>query len=387
MVSRVTLAVEGLMPERFLNKAVEEGARIASAHRKDGRLLVLTLDPRSAGIVRALAERYSMACKTLSVTGIRAVFEFLRRRPTIIAAYAAMLVCLALFLSRIWIIEVRDLGGGVSAQVYETLHRAKVSPGIAASGVDTRLLSLELAALDGVSYASVARKGVTLTVEIAGEKAVPDVYDYARVRDLVAACDGIVSSVNVKSGTAMVKTGDLVRRGQVLISGEERVSKDETRAVGALGSVTARIWCEGNAEGRLTYAAKEYTGRKSVSKRICLLGLTLNIARAEEYQAFDHATERVYVGGLFLPLTVERVVYTEYIPRTVKADRAALEGELADGAITAAEDKIAKLAPENAEIIDKWIDFSMIDTDTLSARAVIEYTADIAVTRQYLEEN
>ena len=48
---------------------------------------------------------------------------------------------------------------------------------------------------------------------------------------------------------------------------------------------------------------------------------------------------------------------------------------------------MAKKAPENAEIIDKWTDFSMIDTDTLRARAVIEYTADIAVTRQYLEDN
>ena len=75
------------------------------------------------------------------------------------------------------------------------------------------------------------------------------------------------------------------------------------------------------------------------------------------------------------------------LPRSVQADISDIENHLAERAIAAAEANMAQMNMENTEIIDKWIDFSIIDTYTLNARAVIEFAADIAVTRQYLEDN
>ncbi len=43
-------------------------------------------------------------------------------------------------------------------------------------------------------------------------------------------------------------------------------------------------------------------------------------------------------------------------------------------------------ALENAEIIDKWTDFSMIIEESIRARAVLEVSAEIAVSRGNLEE-
>ena len=387
MASRITLVIEVIMPEKFINKALDGGAHIISARRTGRRTLTLVLDSRSAAQVRALAERYSLKCGTSRITGVQRFTDYLRTRPTVLAAYGVLIACLALFLSRIWIVEMRDLGGGLPAQAEVILREAGVRTGAAAAGIDLSLLSLELSALKGVSYASAAREGVALVIEIAGEDAAPELYDISYARDLVAACDGIISGVNVKSGTAMVKPGDTVRRGQVLICGEERVTKEGTHPVGALGSVNARIWCEGTAEGSMTRSVKDYTGRSSASTQISLFGLSVNLTRADSYAAWDEETELIPVCGLFLPLNIRRTIYREYVPRRVELDRAALEASLTQTAIAAAEAEMAKKAPENAEIIDKWTDFSMIDTDTLRARAVIEYTADIAVTRQYLEDN
>jgi similar to stage IV sporulation protein len=375
------------MPEKFLNKALDGGARIYSARRIDRRTLVLVLDSRSASLVRAMAERFSLKCDTRRIAGLQNLVDYLRLRPTVLAAFGVLMACLALFLSRIWIVEVRDLGGGIPEQAQAALEKAGVRTGAAAAAIDLPLLALELSALEGVSYASAAREGVALVVEIAGEDAAPELYDISRARDLVAACDGIISGVNVKSGTAMVKPGDTVRRGQVLISGEERITNEETHPVGALGSVTARIWCEGSAEGPVTCSVKDYTGRASASTQLSLFDLSIPLTRADSYGAWDEETELIPVGGLFLPLNIRRTTYREYVPRTVELDRAALEASLTQAAIASAEAKMAENAPENADIIDKWTDFSMIDTDTLRARAVIEYTADIAVTRQYLEDN
>ena len=67
-------------------------------------------------------------------------------------------------------------------------------------------------------------------------------------RDLVAACDGVIVSVNAQSGEAAVEAGDTVRKGDVLIRGEERAGAEETRGISARGEVVARTWVEAEAD-------------------------------------------------------------------------------------------------------------------------------------------
>ena len=62
-----------------------------------------------------------------------------------------------------------------------------------------------------------------------------------------------------------------------------------------------------------------------------------------------------------------------------------LKSAVGAAALAAAHAQMQQKAPENAEIIDHWTDFGIIESDILNARAVIEAEAEIAVTRGYLE--
>lgn len=66
---------------------------------------------------------------------------------------------------------------------------------------------------------------------------------------MVAARDGIVDSIRTKAGTALVQPGDVVRKGQILIRGEERTGSG-VRAVSARGVVMgARVGRGGGSHG------------------------------------------------------------------------------------------------------------------------------------------
>ena len=386
MIDRITLELEGLMLDRLLSKALSEGAQFAHVARLTRRRITVACAPRSARILRGLAEKYHFDCRVASLGGASALWARAKARATAAAAFGVALALSALYLSRVWIIDVRLIRGAEAPTgVEDALADSGVAVGASVLDIDTELAALRLNALEGCAHASVEREGVVIVAEIACEEPSPGLYDISCARDLVALCDGVITSVNVKSGTAMVRPGDTVRRGQVLIAGEERATKEATVSVGALGSVTARIWREGEAQDFIYALEKRYTGRESVSLRLSVPWYSHPMESGEEFTMHDAEISREYIGGLFVPMYIEREVRREYELNPTERDQQALRAALEEQALSAALAEAEENAPENAEIIDKWTDFSMIESDVLHARTVIELEAEIAVTRGYLE--
>lgn len=386
MVDRVIVHIEGLMLEKLIERALEAGAVLTEIHRLSRRELLLAAPHKSAEIVKALCARYGIRCEVRKETGKPACVRYIKRRITL---PLALLVCAFVtfsFLSRVWIVDVRVMDGGTPSEaVYETLLAHGAIEGADASEIDTELLSLALTALSGYSYASVAQEGIALVVELAEERDAPDLFDIGYARDLVASCDCVITSVDVKAGTAKIKPGDIVRRGQVLISGHEMVSREDAHSVGALGTVTARVWVTGEAQERVFDTVHTYTGRTSVSSKVTLFDWSIDLIEGADYGMCDKDVERLPVGGLFLPLVIERTTRREYTKETVPRDEAMVAALLSDTALADAEVERATQGFENAEIIDKWTEFSMIDTDTMHARVVLELRAEVQVTRDELE--
>ena len=137
------------------------------------------------------------------------------------------------------------------------------------------------------------------------------------------------------SGRAVVKRGDTVRAGDLLIAGEERVSNDDSSVpVRAIGVVTGRVWYEGRAEINLSDIELKRTGRESVRRVMRLWDYEFEISKGEEFTLCDREITRQ-------------------------------TGENA-------RQNAVKKCPDNAFVIDKWTEYSIIEGDTIEARYVIE---------------
>ena len=273
----VRLRVEGLMLERLLERAIQEGARFRAVEPQEDHVMTIDADPHSAAIVQALCERFSMPCTVVARRGRDAMARRLRERATALAGVVVCLMALSAFFGRVWIVDVELTGerDASVAPIEQALSEMGVQPGVAKSEVDADRIESALAASSpDFSFVGVRLQGVRLLVEVAPAVAAPEVYQVDAGRDLVAACDGVVLSVNVETGVACVEPGDTVVRGQVLIRGEERVSSEETRGVAALGSVVARTWTTATASAPLTRTYTERTGRSATSSELCLMGFS-----------------------------------------------------------------------------------------------------------------
>ena len=227
-------------------------------------------------------------------------------------------------------------------------------------------------------------QGVRLLIEAVPEAPAPPLYDVNAARDLVCARDGIVTSAVVRSGALCVKPGDAVRRGQVLIRGEEQATPEETRPIAALGEVVVRSWYTGEARLPLTQAVTADTGRRSTGARLSLLGLEWPIAQAAVYPSQRVTREYLPIGGLFVPLEIERVTHTEVRRQVEKLDEQVLRSRASALALADAQSTLRREGPARYTPGESWVDYSRSD-GCLVARAVIEIQSDAAVTREALQ--
>jgi len=386
----VQLEIEGSLLERLIAQAMARGATFARLRRTGARRICVLCDEGSAEVLLSLCRRYGLNCRVLRRGGKPELIRRMRVRWTLLLGVLLCCLICALFLSRLWIIDVSftgpraDLGDAEAIRAF--LEAEGVSAGMLRGGVDADILQKRIMAGAGeYSYVGVRLQGVRLHVEAAPEVPSPELYRREYARDIVAARDGVVMAVNAKSGTPCVKPGDTVRRGQTLIRGEEAMAKDAETGeeimtpVAALGEVIARSWYEGSAVGSLETDVTRRTGRTGREAELRMLGFSLPMLEGESFAQEEVEEEILPVVGLFLPLEILRSTHYETAAERLRLDPAQLEEKLLPVAQAEARMKIAgdgiSAAPSAG-----WTD-SLLTDSILHVRAVYEITGDIATTR------
>jgi len=369
------IALRCAMPEKFIEKACAEEINVMEARRSGDGVLLLRVRGRDAGRLVSLAQRYS-----LRIVSDRAVGRDIGRIIRGALPFAAgFLMCMALFLplsGRIWRIDVRCYAGGEISGVHAAVEETKTE--IGGTFPDCDMLSRQLESLcPGFAHISVKRDGVVLLVEAYRETDAPGLYDVKAARDLIAKYDAVVEKIVVLSGRAAVQPGDVVKKGQALILGEEKATDETTRGVRALGDVTGYIWVHAEEQAGLLQEISVPTGQERMRARLSLPGLTLPIRQADDFARQEKTQERIPVGGLLFPMHIERERLRETRTETVFADESALRAALEASAMAEAMSKL----PENAQIIDKWTDYSMMEGDRLTVRVCLQASVPIAVSR------
>ncbi len=171
--------------------------------------------------LRKIFAIFPRSCYTVNVigpAGLSRAALWIGKRAALAAAAAAFV--LLSFLADLFVLRVRFEGSGsyYAAQALPLLREAGVYPFRLYGRESAARAERALAALPSVSFCALQKEGpvLTVTLEVSGQ-APPSVREEA----LVSPADGVVESLTVLRGRALVAEGEAVRAGQVLAAGEE----------------------------------------------------------------------------------------------------------------------------------------------------------------------
>ena len=254
-------------------------------------------------------------CYNYSVKSPSVAKTLLLRLPLVVAVAlcAVAVFCSNLF---VWRIDVDGADGARLAEVLSVAAECGARAGVPKAFVNTDDVTAALRSSEGISSASVSMHGNVLKISVltSDEPQPPD----PSGEYIVSGYDGVITRIIVESGTPVVAVGDVVKRGDLLVTGDVYSTLDGT-LIGQTevrGSVYARVTMGYSYPVRSTSTLVK-TGNTYVSTALSLFGLTIG-GGEPPFELYESETT---VGRLFpLPIAVTRTEYREI-------SAAAAEGE------------------------------------------------------------
>ena len=371
----MTVTIRGLNLEKLLREAQQSGVALACVRRVGEREAEAKVPLKDRKKLRLLCETYGWEMEEKRAGAVLCAARFFRRRKMLVPGLA--LGIFLLFLSSGLVLRINIEGAKeYAAEVKRLLAQEGVYAGAMKRRISFDHLREEiLLRLPGVSYAGIRYDGSVLGIECRLAREGENVLKQGSGLDLVAAQSGIVTRIAASSGTPMVRAGDAVRAGQVLVRGEERSEKGTSVPVRAQAQVFARVWAQGEARTSLYESRVQETGNTRTRVSIHTPWFSRVLCDCEPFSSQESEVISRMVIDLFIPLEKR----TEILRETVVTRRRKDSADAASTAQGAAEKLAKKQLPAGALILDKWVDYSMIDNEFLYASVVLEYERDIAV--------
>jgi similar to stage IV sporulation protein len=318
----VTIEASGFNVERLVNMAARKGIYLWDLTRTDKgvRMNVSVKGYKAlADCVRKTKVRVNIRQKS----GLPFLLHKYRKRRVLLGGVVFCALLLYVLSCFVWLIDIKGNDRVSRDDIVAFCAGEGLQIGAFKYKIDNRKIKTGLMDRFGdISWMDVSIKGTRAIIQVAETIPAPEIVDKTTPCDIIAAKDGLITGIVTGAGTPKVKQNDVVKAGDVLVSGLVQHPTDEggfiSKSVHAYAEVWAKMYTQINFEVPLSYDVKEYTGKESTQYSISAFGHMLTFFRfGPEYSDYEKITElnQLNFGDNYpLPIIIYRHTFREFVP-------------------------------------------------------------------------
>lgn len=369
----VIVELKTIHPEKFLNLATKNGIRVWDIIRIDYTTIEFKTNIEDFKRLKHISKKVRAKIKIKRKKGSVFLINKLFRRKLFILGIIIFLATIYFLSNLVWVINIYGNKKITNEKILETLYNRGVKIGSKKSNLNLRQLEDVIKKeLGEVSIVNMSFDGVKLNVEIVERTMPPNIITYEQPSDIVAQKDGIVTKIFCYKGTPLIKEGDYVKNGQVLITGDvivlnrENGQPETVKVARALGSVYAKVWYENTQEILLNETKRQRTGNIINNTYYIINGKKIYTNKHDvKFKIYDKIEnkERVKLQNYELPIEKVEEYYYEIteIKQNYNINEAVEIGK------KNAESELLKQIPNNTKILDKKVE-KIIEKDKVKIR-------------------
>lgn len=322
--------IRGAAPERFINLCCNKKIFIWDLKRieEDYQFHISVKNYKN---LKPIARKTGMVPKITQKSGFPFFMHRYRKRK---GFFIGIFLCIILvYILSLFIWDISILGGSkyTPEAMLEFLEENEVFTGIKKKKVDCQEIEETIRlAYNDIGWVSAEIKGTRLIIKIT-ETNMPAPAEIAIAPShMIATKNGIIKEIITRSGTPLVKAGDVVKKGDILVSGIISVMDDfnvliSNQPVVADADIQCKSYYDYYDELPMSYIDKIYTQESKKGYYVALIGKKIFLYnRRNTYNKYDiivnentlHVTNSFYLPFQYGTITTreyveERKVYTE----------------------------------------------------------------------------
>ena len=314
----VHFRAEGGLPARLLDETASKGIPLWDV-RREGIELYARCPARVYPALRRPARRAGLRLQLIGKHGLPFFLHRFRGRWGLAVGGVLALLLLQFLSGRIWAVTVSGNTHIPEQELRQAATEWGVQVGAPIDALDIEAIRLNaLTRVDGVAWLTVNLEGSVAHVELLEADDPVEILDTSRPSNLVAARDGWIVSMEIFGGESVVKTGDAVTAGTLLVSGAT-IADTQLLLRRSYGTVVARTERELSVTVPLTEELLQPAG-SLYRVSLCVFGLDIPLSPAARLPDTYQLTldDRFFTAdGVTLPIGLRHAHYTALTPQTV----------------------------------------------------------------------
>ena len=362
----VDIVVEGYYIERFINICSNKQIDLWNLKRIDSITMNASIKISEFRKLKQICKKTKCKVKIKNKKGLPFLVRKYKKRKVFMVFLLLIIIVIISLSNFVWNIEVE---GTTSINPQEIINIAKeegLDIGKLKGSIDTKKVINQIRLKrDDVAWAGIEIKGTNVKIKIAEADKKPEIIDEGEFCNIVADKDGIISKVSARNGTPLVKQGDVVKKGDIIIAGWLEGKYTDKQYVHSQGEVTAKVYYTSTQNVELKEVQKIETGNIDKSYAIKVNNFQINLPKTlpkfQKYDTIETNKKLKLFSDFYLPIEIVEKEYKEYEETTIihsieeakqiGIDRAAeqLQENLKDKKITNKELKV-KSEPNSVEV-------------------------------------
>ena len=317
----VRIEIEGYYIERFINICRNKKILIWNLKREKGVKLYLNIGINDFKKLSEISRKTKCKVKIESKRGIPFILHRYKKRK--IFLIFLIIVSMSIYISSkyVWNIDIEVEDNLQMENIMKDLERAGLKKGMKKNEIDTNAIINELRLKrNDISWLGIDIEGTNVIIKIVKADDRPEIIDNSDYCNIIATKDGIITKITAQNGTAVVKPGDTVKKGTVLIAGYMEGKYTDTRYVHSLGNVEAKVWYTKKTKIPYKQVISRYTGNEEKKLQIKINNFQINFYKTlSKFKIYDtiYAEQNLKIfSNFYLPISVVKITNKEQIKET-----------------------------------------------------------------------
>lgn len=373
----VIIRVEGLTLERFLNLAATNDIYLWDISRESYTVLQMKATIEGFKALKGIVRRVGCRVEIIDKKGLPFLFYRLKARKMLGFGFILFLGIIFFLSSLIWNIEIVGNERVKTEEIIKILEKEEIKRGIIKYKIDKDYIKyLLLNEFDNLSFLSVDIKGTKLLIEMKEQDLPPERINRDVPCNIVATKKGVILKAIARNGRAVVRKGDVVKEGDILITGvilDEHSQKQIL--VHAEGEVLAKTIYSHRIDEPIIKTIKEETGRTYTRREFKIGDKGVQFFKGEiPFKDYIEEVEEVKPFNLDIDLPIKIFVH-QYKEVEIKEIKQNIDFLKQASHIRAVEE-LNKQLPKDIQIQSKDVKYYLKD-DILSTYVTLEVIEDI----------